>query len=64
MVRGRLFTKYRAKARERRAQISMKRRRAKQMQMKSIAEKGKGIKFNIYFFKTEKIVDGCFLEMI
>ncbi|CAC5418460.1 SNAPC4 [Mytilus coruscus] len=39
-MRGKLFVYYRQKARERKKQISEKRKMAKQMQMKSIAEKG------------------------
>ncbi|VDI38386.1 snRNA-activating protein complex subunit 4 [Mytilus galloprovincialis] len=39
-MRGKLFVYYRQKARERKKEISEKRKMAKQMQMKSIAEKG------------------------
>lgn len=52
-MRGKLFVYYRQKARERKKQISEKRKMAKQMQMKSIAEKGLG---DLHYMSITKIV--------
>lgn len=53
-MRGKLFVYYRQKARERKKEISEKRKMAKQMQMKSIAEKGLG---DLHYISITKIVN-------